>query len=88
MIFIWSTSSCKKNSINISKHEYGKNKREGFWFFRTRKAISYNQNVVKPKRDRENRKIIRENKSTEKYNNKYKTKYNKNDNYLKTFQHH
>ena len=87
-IVLFSFSSCMKKSINISKHDYKKNKREGFWFFRTRKAISYNQNVIKPKRDRDMKKLARENKSRERFNTRNNKRYGDNETLHKTYDHH
>lgn len=88
IFFVLTFFSCKKDSINVSKKEYKKNKSDGFWVFRTKKAITYNRKVAKPKRDRALTKINRENKHIEKQNGKQRQRYAENENFLKTFDHH
>lgn len=85
---LFAFTSCKKDSINVSKKEYKKNKSDGFWVFRTKKAINYNQKVAKPKRNKALAKINKENKHIEKQNGKQRQRYSENESFLKTFDHH
>mgnify|MGYP000944109525 CR=1 FL=1 len=81
--------SCKNNkSIDISKKEYSAKKNDGFWNLRNEKAIRYNQNVAKPHRDKQMKKLARENKQIERANSKQRKRFRDNETLHKTYDHH
>lgn len=88
LALIVSFSSCKSNSIDITKKEYNTKKGDGFWVIRNKKAINYNQNIAKPKRDKQMKKLARQNKQILKGNSKQRTKFNNNETLHKTYDHH
>lgn len=82
-------NSCKKrNPTSISKKEYNHKKSDGFWNIRNKKAVSYNQRIAKPKRDKQTKKLAAENRRIAKQNSKQKKKFSDNEELLKTFDHH
>lgn len=83
------TFSCRnKKSIGISEKEYSENKNDGFWNLRNEKAIRYNQTVAKPKRDKQMKKLARQNKQIEKANSKQRKRFRDNEILHKTYDHH
>ena len=81
--------SCKRGeSIQVTKKEYHHKKSDGFWVIRNKKAIKYNQQVAKPRRDRDINKLRAENRRILKHNQHHKKKYDDNQELLKTFDHH
>ena len=84
-IIVFFACSCKENGISISEKEYKERKGEGFWVIRNKKAINHNLNVAKPKRDRQMKKLARENKQIEKYNAKQRKHLQDNTKSIRTF---
>ena len=64
--------SCKEKGVHVSRSEYQSKKAQGFWVIRNKKAITYNHDVAKPKRDKDMKKIDRQNKHRENYNYRIK----------------
>lgn len=89
VLMMFFLSSCSSgNSIQISKKEYSSKKGDGFWVIRNKKAINYNQEIAKPKRDKQMKKLARQNKHIEKLNSKQNNRFRNNETLHKTYDHH